>query len=281
MSSAVCTLQFRGCSKPVLEYLLAGDKGGKWMKIQIIGVGVVGGAQAYLASKLGHEVVGVDRDRSEFEHARMVNKTERDVDVTFICTQESVVPGVIAELVDSDVQGLYVIKSTVPAGTTRTLMEQHGVHICHNPEFLVEKTAFESISHPNMVVIGECCPDHSKTLQEFYAPLGCPIVISHPNITEMVKLTLNSYLATLVSFWNQIDMIAGALGVTTKDVADTVKLDPRVSSYGTEFFGSPFGGKCLPKDLDQLINAFHKVSLTPAFLEAMNAYNRSLNVNTL
>jgi UDPglucose 6-dehydrogenase len=246
------------------------------MKIQIIGVGVVGGAQAYLASKLGHEVVGVDRDRSEFEHARMVKKTERDVDVTFICTQESVVPGVIAELVDNDVQGLYVIKSTVPAGTTSTLMEKHGVHICHNPEFLVEKTAFESVTHPNMVVIGECCPDHSNTLQEFYAPLGCPIVVSHPNITEMVKLTLNSYLSTLISFWNQIDMIAGALGVTTKEVADTVKHDPRVSSYGTEFFGSPFGGKCLPKDLDQLIAVSHRAGVDPSLLEAIKDFNAKI-----
>ncbi len=109
------------------------------MRIQIVGVGVVGGAQAYLASQLGHEVLGVDRSRATSEHARMVKEMERDVDVTFICTQEAYVPGVVADLMARRVKGMYVIKSTVPPGTTRGLMKKHGVHVSHNPEFLKEK----------------------------------------------------------------------------------------------------------------------------------------------
>jgi nucleotide sugar dehydrogenase len=250
------------------------NKGAKPMKIQIVGVGVVGGAQAYLASQLGHEVLGVDRGRSTSEHARMVKEMEQDVDITFICTQEAVVPEVIADLVYRRVKGLYVIKSSVPPGTTSSLMEKFSIHICHNPEFLVERRALESISHPSMVVIGQCCPAHSQILKIFYSPLDCPVVISQPTVTETVKLTLNSYLSTLISFWNEIDKVTLSLGVNTREVADIVKLNPRVSAYGTEFFGSPFGGKCLPKDLDQFIQVFHQVGADSALFEAMRDFNK-------
>jgi UDPglucose 6-dehydrogenase len=243
------------------------------MKIQIIGVGIVGGAQAYLASQLGHQVFGFDHHKSSFEYARMVQEMEKDVDVTFICTPEGTVPGVIDDLLKNKVKGLYVIKSTVPPGTTQNLMKKYSIHICHNPEFLIEKIAFESVSHPNMVAIGQCCPAHAEILKNLYTPLGCPIVVSQPTITETVKLTLNSYLSTLISYWNEIDKITKALGISTSEVAKIVKLDPRVSKYGTEFFGSPFGGKCLPKDLDQLINVSHQVAADASLLEALKNFN--------
>ncbi len=242
----------------------------------VVGVGVVGGAQAYLASKLGHEVLGVDHGRTSYEYARMIAEPEKDVDVTFVCTPELAVGVVIANLIEKKVKGLYVIKSTVPSGTTQGLMKKHGVHICHNPEFLVEKMALESIAHPSMVAIGQCCPAHSEIRKKLYAPLGCPIVVSEPTVTETVKLTLNSYLSTLISFWNEIDKIAKALGISTKELAEIVKLNPRVSAYGTEFFGSPFGGKCLPKDLDQLIQLSHQVGADAFLLEATRDFNKRI-----
>jgi nucleotide sugar dehydrogenase len=246
------------------------------MKIQIVGVGVVGGAQAYLASQLGHEVLGVDRGRPTSEYARMVKEMEPDVDITFICTQEGFVPGVITDLMARKVKGLYVIKSTVPSGTTRSLMEKYNIHISHNPEFLVEKFSIESVSHPNMIVIGQCCPAHGQILKSFYAPMGCPVLVSQPTVTETVKLTLNSYLSTQISFWNEIDKVARALEISTKDVADIVKHDPRVSAYGTEFFGSPFSGKCLPKDMDQLIQVFQRVGADASLFEAMRDFNKKI-----
>jgi nucleotide sugar dehydrogenase len=244
------------------------------MKIQVIGVGVVGGAQAYLASKLGHEVFGFDQKLSDFPYARIVKEPEKNVDLTFICTPESVVPEVVDKLVASKVKGLYVMKSTVPPKTTQKLMEKHEIHICHNPEFLVERIAFESISHPSVVVIGECCPSHSKILKDFYNPLGCPIVITNPTTSEIAKLTINSYLATLISFWNEIDRFTSSVGVSTKEVAAIAKCNPRVSAYGTEFFGAPFGGKCLPKDLEQLIQFYHQVNITPFLLESIRDFNK-------
>jgi UDPglucose 6-dehydrogenase len=246
------------------------------MKIQIVGVGVVGGAQAYLASKLGHEVFGFDQKLSDFPHARMVKELEKDVDLTFICTPESAAPEVVNKLVTAKVKGLYVMKSTVPPKTTQSLMEKHEIHICHNPEFLVERIAFESISHPSVVVIGQCCSKHSKILKDFYSPLKCPIVITDSTTSEIAKLTINSYLATLISFWNEINRFTSTVGVSIEEVAAIAKCNPRVSAYGTEFFGVPFGGKCLPKDLEQLIQFYHEVNITPTLLESIRDFNKMI-----
>lgn len=246
------------------------------MKIQVIGVGVVGEARAYLATQLGHEVVGFDPKKTASPYARIVKEFDRDVDLTFVCTPESATESVIAELVRKDVKGLFVIESTVPPGTTRRLMEKHNIHICHNPEFLREKTPLEDVLNPSMIVIGQCCAAHGGILKDMYRPLGRPIVITQPTTSETVKLTINSYLATLISFWNEIDKLANALGLSTAEVARIARFNPRVCSYGTEFFGSPFGGKCLPKDLDQIIASFHQAGVNPELLEAVRDFNRKL-----
>ena len=145
----------------------------------------------------------------------MGKSLEQNVDISFICTPETVSEQALKNLVNENVKGVYVIKSTVPPGTTVSLMEKYNVHICHNPEFLVEKAAFNDIMHPEMVVIGQCCRAHAAILNDFYLPLGCPIIVTQPTVSETVKLTLNSYLATLISFWNEIDMVTGKIGIST------------------------------------------------------------------
>jgi nucleotide sugar dehydrogenase len=247
------------------------------MKIQIVGVGVVGTAQAYLASQLGNEVIGFDHHKTTSEYAKMVKELERDVDLTFVTVPEAVVDEVVHNLVRKRVKGIYVIKSSVPPKTTQRLMDRHDIHICHNPEFLREQTSLIDVMHPTVVIIGQCCPEHGEIMREFYRPLGAPIVITQPTVSETVKLTLNSYLATLISFWNEINEVSGALGLSTKEVANLVKLNSRVSAYGTEFFGSPFGGKCLPKDLEQVIQFARQSGINPQMLEAVQEYNRTLN----
>ncbi len=207
----------------------------------------------------------------------MIKDIERDVALTWVCVPERSVPSVVADLVERRVKGLYVIKSTVPPKTTKTLMEKHHVHICSNPEFLRETSAFEDVIHPSVVVIGECCPEHAQLLRDFYRPLVAPIMVTEPTTSETVKLTLNAYLSTLITFWNQVDLIAGPLGVSTEEIASIVKMNPRVSEYGTAFFGSPFGGKCLPKDLDQLIQSAGESGIQPKLLESIKDFNQKLS----
>ncbi len=247
------------------------------MKIQIIGVGVVGTAQAYMASQLGHEVLGFDPRKPASDYARMVPTPEKDVDLTFICTPESAVEQAVRKLKETGVKPPFVVKSTVPPGTTRYLRAQSGEpHICHNPEFLTEKTYLNDVTHPDFVLISECCPAHGTILRELYSPLGCPILFTEPTTSETLKLTLNAYLSTLITFWNEINIFAGQMKVSTREIADIAAWDPRVSTYGAEFFGVPFGGKCLPKDLDQLIQAHHQSGDRPIFLEAVREFNNRL-----
>jgi UDPglucose 6-dehydrogenase len=246
------------------------------MRIQIIGVGVVGTFQAFLASQLGQEVLGFDHHKTKSEHAKMLDDMEQNVDVTFICTPETTVEEVVGQLVQKKSEGRLFIKSTVPPRTTRKLMEKYGIHICHNPEFLREKTAFEDVTHPHVVVIGQCCGEHSSVLRSFYLPLGSPIIVTEPTMSETLKVTQNSYLAMLISFWNEIDKVTSAMGLSTEELAGMAKLNPRVSGYGTEFFGSPFGGKCLPKDLNQLIEFSSSIGVKPELLEAIRDFNKKL-----
>jgi UDP-glucose 6-dehydrogenase len=78
----------------------------------------------------------------------------------------------------------------------------------------------------------------------------------------------------LISFWNEVDKVAKCLGISTEEVANIVKLNPRVSAYGTEFFGSPFGGKCLPKDLEQIIHVCRLVSADAYMFESVREFNK-------
>lgn len=80
----------------------------------------------------------------------------------------------------------------------------------------------------------------------------------------------------MISFWNEIHELCRKLGVETSRIAEVVKLDPRVSSYEADFFGRPFSGKCLPKDLDTIISVFKRSELNPMLLKAIREVNSSL-----
>jgi UDP-glucose 6-dehydrogenase len=222
------------------------------MHVQIIGMGVVGKAQAKVMQKLGHRVTGCDVKPGYFTDIPITDTPVEDADLTFLCPPEKVVPDVIENLVKNKVHNPYVIKSTVPPGTTQAAMLKHGVHICHNPEFLREETSIEDALNQEFVVIGECCPKHGDAMVELYKPLGVEIIRTTPNTSEMAKLVLNNHLAALITFWNEVD--------------------------GTAFFNKPFGGKCLPKDLNQMLDLCHSKGLSLRMLETIKEINGELEL---
>lgn len=252
------------------------------MKVQVIGLGIVGNAQAYLCKQLGHDVYGYDINCATSEYAICVESPILNVDITFICTPENTVEAALQKLLATKVRGLYAIKSTVPVGTTQELMKKYGVHICHNPEFLREAHALEDVMHPSRVVIGECCPQHGSLLEKLYAPLDKPIFRTNPVTSEMIKLASNSLRAVNISFWNELYMLCQKIGADIKKVAEAA--DPAKvlgewegGRWGTKFFGKPYDGKCLPKDIKYLITAFKNNGLNPTILEASEQVNRGLN----
>jgi nucleotide sugar dehydrogenase len=247
--------------------------------VQIIGLGVVGEAQAHVFRELGCDVYGYDpflKEAPVEDVTFSANKPFIECDVTFICTMENQVENVVKELKDSGYRGLIVIKSSVVPKTTVTLMEKYGLHICHSPEFVREKTSIQDALSPNRIVIGQCCEKHGKQLEKLYRPLSGQIIVVDPTTSETAKLLGNSYLALMISFWNQAHQLAQTLGISTSDLAKIVTSDKRISKHGTKWFGESFDGKCLPKDLEHLIEAFKAEGIKPTLLEATRQINDAL-----
>jgi UDPglucose 6-dehydrogenase len=163
------------------------------------------------------------------------------------------VEAVIAELGDSNDHAL-VMKSTVPVGTGRAIQRRRGgLGYVSNPEFLQEGRAVDDFMHPDRVVIGangdsEGFADRVETV---YAPLDAPLVRTDLASAEMIKLASNAFLATKISFINEIANVSEELGADVSEVARGMGLDDRI---GPRFLraGVGFGGSCFPKDVQAL-----------------------------
>ena len=140
--------------------------------------------------------------------------------------------------------------------------------------FKMNKTVEESIEYAKELDI--FIKEHAEKLVSLYAPMKKPVFVTDPTTSEAAKLLSNSYLAMLITFWNEVNELAEKLGLNIHEVAKLVRADSRVSAYGTSKFGQPFGGKCLPSNIDQLINAFHHEGLNPLLFEAIKKYNQRL-----
>jgi UDPglucose 6-dehydrogenase len=247
------------------------------MKIGVIGYGVVGGATAEVLRRLGNDTRVTDASDFRVQAARgdgfaVLDQSEA-FDVLFLCVPEREVEDALAEAPASPVT---VIRSTVPPGTTERLSAETGLALTFMPEFLREATALWDALNPHMVVIGTNDQGTAATLRGLFEPLQAPILVTDPTTAEMVKLSLNGYLHTLVSYWNEIHLICERLGISSHRVAKIADQDPRVSSYGAGLHGKPVDGRCLPKDLDQLIALARAGGLNPDLLKSARDVNRKI-----
>ena len=160
---------------------------------------------------------------------------------------------VVEELGGSTEHAL-VMKSTVPVGTGRwiqRLRDDVGYVSC--PEFLKEGAAVEDFMKPDRVVVGAGpeSADFADRVEKLYGPLGAPIVRTDVASAEMIKLASNAFLATKISFINEIANVSEELGADVEEVARGMGLDSRI---GPQFLkaGIGFGGSCFPKDVSAL-----------------------------
>jgi UDPglucose 6-dehydrogenase len=163
------------------------------------------------------------------------------------------VEAVIEELGDSTSHAI-VMKSTVPVGTGRSIQRRRaGLGYVSNPEFLKEGTAVEDFMHPDRVVVGSGngSDGFADRVAALYEPLGGPIVRTDVASAEMIKLASNAFLATKISFINEIANVSEELGADVREVARGMGLDDRI---GDKFLkaGLGFGGSCFPKDVSAL-----------------------------
>jgi UDPglucose 6-dehydrogenase len=173
----------------------------------------------------------------------------------------------IGELLkNKDKYHIVVVKSTVLPGTTRDIIlpilekysgKKAGVDfgVAMNPEFLREGVAVYDFLNPDRIIIGSYDNISNDILRNLYMDFKCPIVETSLSGAEMIKYASNCFLATKISFINEIGNICKKLGIDTYQVADGVGLDKRI---GRAFLdsGIGWGGSCFPKDLDALLSFY-------------------------
>jgi len=150
-----------------------------------------------------------------------------------------------------------VMKSTVPCGTGASLQRvfseqgKDALGYVSCPEFLKEGSAVADFLHPDRVVVGDVGSWAGDAVVELYAPLNAPLVRTDIASAEMVKLASNAFLATKISFINEIANVCEETGADVVEVARGMGLDDRI---GAKFLqaGIGFGGSCFPKDVDAL-----------------------------
>src|SRR5215210_1727803 len=257
--------------------------------IGVIGVGWVGAVTAACFAELGHEVWARDIVPEKIESLsrgellihepglselitsnadRLHFTTEMQevldhAQLLFVCVDTpptysgdadlSRVESVIAELGDSDDHAL-VMKSTVPVGTGRSIQRRRaGIGYVSNPEFLKEGSAVADFMNPDRVVVGANggSEQYADRVEALYAPLGAEVVRTDVASAEMIKLASNAFLATKISFINEIANVSEELGADVREVARGMGLDDRI---GPKFLqaGVGFGGSCFPKDVQAL-----------------------------
>ncbi|HUG19674.1 MAG TPA: UDP-glucose/GDP-mannose dehydrogenase family protein [Planctomycetaceae bacterium] len=176
---------------------------------------------------------------------------------------------------------IVVIKSTVPVGTNRAVLEKlkqltgREVDVASNPEFLKEGAAIEDFSRPDRVVVGVVKPKVSEVLYELYKPF---LRTDHPFLSmslesaEMTKYVANCMLATKISFINEMANLCDAVGASIHDVRKGICHDNRIG-FSFLFPGVGYGGSCFPKDVRALISIAEGKGVSPRILRSVDEVN--------
>ena len=176
-----------------------------------------------------------------------------------------------------------VVKSTVVPGTTEEIVKPiienesdkkafEDFGLAMNPEFLREGNAVGDFFNPDRIIIGVKDNRTKSILEDLYRPFSCPKLITDIKTAEMIKYAANAFLATKISFANEIGNICKRLGIDVYDVFEGVGLDHRISPA---FFnaGIGFGGSCFPKDVKALIRKAEELGENPRILKAVVEVN--------
>jgi UDPglucose 6-dehydrogenase len=187
----------------------------------------------------------------------------------------------IADIVEHPL--IVVNKSTVPVGTgdwvADIITKKRGERtldfaVVSNPEFLREGSAIGDFMNPDRVVLGSLNHAAAEKVAQLYAPLRATVLISDIRTAEMIKYASNAFLATRISFINEIANICDELGADVREVADGMGLDKRI---GRSFLdaGLGWGGSCFPKDVKALAHMAVLHNSHPQLLQAVMDINRN------
>ncbi len=251
------------------------------MKIGLVGLGHVGVVTACILASRGHIVLGVDTDSKVIEGLNsskiqfsepgldnLLNENKirlsfstsyeilREVQMVFITVSTPTKGGNIElhylldaalSIKNANSECIIVIKSTVTPGTAQDISELTGMTIVSNPEFTREGNALNDTIYPDRIVIGGQLPE-SEIVAKIWEFTGAPIILTTNENAELIKYASNVFLATKISFINEIaNLCENISGADVKVVARGIGLDKRI---GNKFLdaGLGYGGPCLSKD---------------------------------
>ena len=260
------------------------------MTIGVIGQGYVG-----TAIKLGfqdhYNVITYDKfDLAKSTHSKIADLVE-ETKVIFVCVPTpmrkdgtcytGIVEEVIREINETANDHIVVIKSTVPPGTTdRFNHEFSNVTVIFNPEFLTEENFLDDFKNQNRIILGGSRKGTNK-LRQIYSKVfpKAVIVKTGDKHAEMVKYFTNTFLATKVSFANEMYNICEQIGIDYDKVVEYAIYDERLGKSHWAVPGPDgdfgFGGHCFPKDLSAIINKFDTYGL----LESVEDVNNQVREN--
>ncbi len=193
----------------------------------------------------------------------------------------------IADLVDWPI--VVINKSTVPVGTgdwvadiirKRRTGRPLDFTVVSNPEFLREGSAINDFMQPDRVVLGSEQPEAASKVAHLYSTLGCPILETDLRTAEMIKYASNAFLATKISFINEIATMCEELGADVEEVARGMGMDKRIGPAFLEA-GLGWGGSCFPKDVKALAHMAVLHGTQPQLLQAVMDINRNQRRRTI
>jgi len=265
------------------------------MNIGIVGQGYVGTAVKEIFSKY-YEVDTYDLDKDKCSVDYLEDLVEL-TNIIFICVptpmkkdgscDTSIVEAVVKDIndmvVSRNVSGRIVaIKSTIPPGTTNRLNKEcKNISVIFNPEFLTEANFIDDFKNQNRIIIGGERPSTTKLRQVYSLAFPNAKIVKTGSITaEMVKYMINTFLATKVSFANEMKMICDGLNIDYDKVVEYSTYDERLGKSHWAVPGPDgklgFGGSCFPKDINALIHLAGELELCTEVL--MGAWNTNLRV---
>lgn len=201
-------------------------------------------------------------------------------DISFVttCSKE-----IGSALKTKDGYHLVVVKSTVEPGTAKNAVlpliaqtsgkeEGKDFSVAHNPEFLREGTALNDSFNPDRIVMGVLDDSARELLLELYSNFECPKLVVDTNTSEMIKYASNAFLATKISFANEMANVCQKMGVDVNEMFKGVAMDHRINPH---FFnaGCGFGGSCFPKDIMALIHCAKNLGVQTPLLNSVMSVN--------
>lgn len=266
--------------------------------IGIIGQGFVGSA-VYEVMKNYFDVLAYDKDPNKFSNTNCIQELVQHVKVTFLCVPTPMKSSGECDLrilksALEEIRGcagfenkslIVVIKSTIPPGTTETLSNEYpSLNLVFNPEFLTEANAVEDYKNQNRIIIGGKQPSTTIVKHIFLKSFPLvPVIETSSTIAETIKYVTNIFLATKVSFANEMYRLCEGLGIDYDTVIDYAKYDDRLGNTHWAVPGPDgdfgYGGHCFPKDIAALQHLMLQLNIDSTIIDSVIQKNKLARTN--